>query len=111
MNDLNTKINNNKDDLKSLDTDVSTLNGNMEDFSGDQTNICKSVSVTVQCHKYVTKNYVQEQNCSSVKASNVTDILLQLGSVVSQGDPATDDTAGVKSILDKLVAVATPSCS
>ena len=73
VNDLNTKINNNKDDLKSLDTDVSSLNGNMEDFSGDQTNICKSVSVTVQCHKYVKS---QKQNCSSVKASNIIDILL-----------------------------------
>ena len=107
VNDLNTKINNNKDDLKSLDTDVSTLNGNMEDFSGDQTNICKSVSVTLQCHKYV-KNH---NKIVLRKASNITDILLQLDSVVSQGDPATVDAAGVKAILDKLVAVATPTCS
>ena len=108
VNDLNTKINNNKDDLKSLDTDVSTLNGNMEDFSGDQTNICKSVSVTVQYHKYLNKNY---NKIVLRKTSNITDILLQLDSVVSQGDPATVDAAGVKAILDKLVAVATPTCS
>ena len=47
VNDLNNKINNNKDDLKSLDTEVTSLNSNMEDFSGDQTNICKSVRMVV----------------------------------------------------------------
>ena len=45
------------------------------------------------------------------KASNITDILLQLDSVVSQGDPAADTENGVKDVLVKLVAVATPSCS
>ena len=45
------------------------------------------------------------------RASNITDVLLQLDSVVSQGDPAADTTDGVKDILVKLLAVATPSCS
>ena len=45
------------------------------------------------------------------KASNITDILLQLDSVVSLGDPAADTTDVVKDVLVKLMAVATPSCS